>query len=77
VWTLGATYDGAQVAAGVVRGTVEKVRLHDRGLNGSTEQAEEALQGIPLHSVARVLTGFGDPGRRLAAAFATADPGRL
>jgi lipoate-protein ligase A len=77
VWTLGATYDGARVAAGVVRGTVEKVRLHDRGLNGSTEQAEKALTGIPLPSVARVLAGFGDPGRRLAAAFATADPGRL
>ena len=77
VWTLGATYEGAQVAAGVVRGTVEKVRLRDRGLNGSTEQAERALTGVPLHSVARVLAGFGDPGRRLAAAFATADPGRL
>ena len=77
VWTLGASYDGAQVAAGVVRGTIDQVRLRDRGLNGSTDRAERALTGIPLQSVARVLAGFGDPGRRLAAAFATADPARL
>ncbi len=77
VWTLGASYDGAQVAASVVRGTIEQVRLQDRGLNGSTDRAERALAGVPLQSVARVLAGFGDPGRRLAAAFATADPARL
>jgi len=77
VWTLGASYDGAQVAASVVRGTIEQVRLQDRGLNGSTDRAERALTGIPLQSVARVLAGFGDPGRRLAGAFATADPARL
>ena len=77
VWTLGASYDGAQVAAGIVRGTVDQVRLQDRGLNGSTDRAERALTGLPLQSVARVLAGFGDPGRRLAAAFATADPARL
>jgi lipoate-protein ligase A len=77
VWTLAAAYDGAQVAAGVVRGTVDQVRLRDGGLNGSIRQAERALTGIPLHSVALVLAAFGDPGRRLAAAFATADPGRF
>jgi lipoate-protein ligase A len=77
VWTFAATRDGAQVAASVVRGTVEQVWLRVGGLNGSTRQAEQALTGVPLHSVAQVLTGFGDPGRRLAAAFATADPGRL
>ena len=77
VWTLGASYDGAHVAAGVVRGTIDQVRLQDRGLNGATDRAERALTGIPLQSVARVLDGFGDPGRRLAAAFAMADPARL
>ena len=75
VWTLAAAYDGAQVAASVVRGTVDRVRLRDGELNGSIHQAERALIGIPLHSVAQVLAGFGDPGRRLAAAFASADPG--
>ena len=77
VWTLGATYDGAHVAAGVVRGIIDQVRLQDRGLNGSADRVEQALTGIPLQSVARVLDGFGDPGRRLAAAFAMADPARL
>jgi lipoate-protein ligase A len=77
VWTLSAACDGAQVAASVVRGTVEQVRLRAVGLNGSTQQVERALTGIPLHSVAHVLAGFGDSGRRLAAAFATADPRRL
>jgi lipoate-protein ligase A len=77
VWTLGASYDGARVAASVVRGKIELVRLHDRALNGSQDRAERALTGIPLQSVASVLAGFGDPGRRLAGAFATADPARL
>jgi lipoate-protein ligase A len=77
VWTLGASYDGARVAASVVRGTIDLVRLHDRALNGSRDRAEQALIGIPLQSVALVLAGFGDPGRRLALAFATADPARL
>jgi len=77
VWTFAATCDGATVAASVVRGTVEQVRLRAGGLNGSTLGAERALTGVPLRSVAQVLDGFGDPGRRFAAAFATADPGRL
>ncbi len=77
VWTLGASYDGARVAAGVVRGTIDQVRLQDRGLNGSTDRAEQALTGVPLLSAAQVLADFGDPGRRLARAFATADPARL
>ena len=77
VWTFAAGSDGVQVAASVVRGTVEQVRLRVDGLNGSTQQVERALAGIPLRSVAQVLAGFGDPGRRLAAAFATVDPGRF
>jgi lipoate-protein ligase A len=77
VWTFSAAYEGAQVAAGVVRGTVDQVRLSDAGLNGSARQAERALIGVPLHSVAQVLDGFGEPGRRLTAAFAMADSRRL
>jgi hypothetical protein len=60
----------------VVRGTVLAARLHDPGLNGLAVRAEQALVGIPLRSVGDVLAGFGDPGRRLAAAFATAEPER-
>jgi len=77
VWTLAVTYDGARVAAAVVHGAVLEARLHDPELDGAADQAERALAGIPLASVARVLADFGDPGRRLAAAFAAADPGRL
>ncbi len=77
IWTLGATFDGARVAAGVVRGTIDQVRVHDPGLNGSTRQVERALTGIPVDSVGPVLAGFGEPGRRLASAFAAADGGRL
>ena len=76
IWTLSATHEGAQVAATVVRGTVLAARLHDPGLNGLAVRAEQALVGIPLRSVGDVLAGFGDPGRRLAAAFATAEPER-
>ncbi|MGP8163799.1 MAG: biotin/lipoate A/B protein ligase family protein [Acidimicrobiales bacterium] len=77
VWTFGATHEGAQVAAAVAQGTVLEARLRDPGLDGLAGQAERALVGIPLRSVGRVLAGFGDAGRRLAAAFAAADPGRL
>jgi hypothetical protein len=77
VWTFAAKRDGAEVAASIVRGSVEQVRLRVGGLNGSTREAERAIRGIPLHSVAQVLGGFGEPGRRLAAAFVTAEAGRL
>jgi lipoate-protein ligase A len=77
VWTLGATYDGGEVAAGVVRGTVQGAKLYDRELNGLAQQAERAVEGVPLGAVAAVLARFGDPGRRLAEAFAAAGPGSL
>ncbi|MFZ2058924.1 MAG: hypothetical protein WAV54_16080 [Acidimicrobiales bacterium] len=77
VWTFSATCDGAQVVASVVRGAVDQVRLRASGLNGSSHEAELALTGVPLQSVAQVLAGFGAPGRRLAAAFAAAERGRL
>jgi len=77
IWTFAATYDGARVTASVVRGRIEQVHLYDRALNGSSREVERAVTGIGLHSVAQVLAGFGDPGRRLATAFATADPGRI
>ena len=48
VWTLGASYDGAQVAAGVVRGTIDQVRLQDHGLNGSTGRAETGPHRRPV-----------------------------
>ena len=77
VWTLSATRDGASVAAALVHGRVHRVQLYDRGLDGRTGQAEQALVGLPLSAVAPALAAFGDPGRRLAAAFSAAEPGRL
>lgn len=77
VWTLAASHDGARVCAAVVRSTVDQVRLFDRELNGATSRAEAAVTGVALHSVGDVLEEFGESGRRLAAAFAAADPERL
>ncbi len=77
VWTFAAGTSGARVVASVVRGTVARARLDAAGLNGQTRAAERALAGVPLGSVADVLARFGDPGRRLAVAFATADGKRL
>ena len=77
IWTFAAECDGALVTAGVVDGVLEGVHLSDRGLNGSREKAEHALAGLPLSAAARVLSGFGDPGRRLAALFADLELARL
>lgn len=77
VWTFAAEHQGAQVVAAVVRGTLDQVKVHAADLNGSAQEIEAALTGAPFHSVARVLAGFGDVGRRLAVAFAAADAGRL
>jgi lipoate-protein ligase A len=77
VWTLAAADGTAQVVAGVVRGTVDRAYLTAPGLNGSTDAAQGAVTGVPLSAVAGVLDRFGDPGRQLAAAFATADGRKL
>lgn len=80
VWTLASEHDGAQVTASVVRGTVDRVRLRAGGSDWPARQAElaeQAVTGIPWGSVADVLADFGEPGRRLAAAFAAAGPGAL
>ena len=73
VWTLAATRDGASVAAALVKGRVHEVRVYDRELDGRTDRAEQSLVGLPLTAVAPALAAFGDPGRRLAAAFSAAD----
>jgi hypothetical protein len=77
VFTLSASFGETRVSASVVRGTLHEVHLCDRELNGSRDELERALAGTRLRSVGEVLAGFGEPGRRLGAAFATIDPGRL
>ena len=75
VLDFAAHHDGAHVVASVVRGTLEEVSVRADGLNGLAPEAERALRGAPLSSVTDVLARFGEPGQRLAAAFATAGPG--
>jgi lipoate-protein ligase A len=77
VWTVAAQAGPARVVASVVRDTVDRVQLTVPGLNGSTEAAQRAVSGVPVAAVPGVLAGFGEPGRQLAAAFATADGKRL
>ncbi|MGA2529689.1 MAG: hypothetical protein ABSG36_11065 [Acidimicrobiales bacterium] len=77
VFTFAASCNGAHVVAGVVKGMIELVALRDRDLNGSRTEAERAVTGVALGSVEPALARFGEPGRRLAAAFARAQPGRL
>lgn len=77
VWTVAAQAGPARVVASVVRDTVDRAHLTAPGLNGSTEAAQRAVRGVPVAAVPGVLAGFGEPGRQLAAAFATADGKRL
>lgn len=72
VWTIGASWGGAGLALGVVRGAVQQAWLYDPELNGLARRAERAVTGARLDAVADVLAGFGAPGRRLAEAFAAA-----
>lgn len=77
IWTVTAQAGDARVVASVIRDTVDRARLTAPGLNGSTEAAQEAVSGITMAEVPGVLARFGEPGRQLAAAFATADGKRL
>jgi lipoate-protein ligase A len=78
VWTFAADGEaGARAVASVVRGMIERAWLSAPGLNGGAERARHAVTGIPLREAPGVLARFGEPGRRLAAAFAAADGTRL
>lgn len=77
VWTFASSHHDARVVASVVRGSIRRVRLAVPGLNGATQAAQQALAGIPLAAAPGVLAGFGEPGRKLAVAFAAADEKRI
>jgi lipoate-protein ligase A len=77
VWAFAAEHAGAQVVASVREGRVERAWLRDPQLNGGTSAAEAGVRGLSLDAVPDALAGFGEPGRRLAAAFAAADGNRL
>jgi len=74
VWTLGASFEGAQVVASVVNGSVEQAWLSAGGPGRPAYEAELALRGVRLTSVADVLSAYGEPGRLLAGAFENLDP---
>ncbi|MGD1012044.1 MAG: hypothetical protein ABR925_05885 [Acidimicrobiales bacterium] len=77
VWTVAAEHEGVHVAAAIVNGKIDQVTVHAAELNGSAREIEAALVGTPLTLTAPVLAGFGDVGRRLAVALASADAGRI
>lgn len=77
VFTLSASHEQAHISATVVGGRLLQVRLSDKELNGSRPELERAVTGVSVQFVEELLSGFGDPGRRLGAAFASIDLGRL
>jgi lipoate-protein ligase A len=77
VFTYGGVLQGTRVTASIVKGRLQHVRISDGELNGRTTTLERALGGVSLESVPAVLEGFGEPGRRIVAVLAGADPGRI
>ena len=74
VWVVCTASEGARAMASVVGGRIERACVWEPGLNGSGRRVEERLRGVALSEVGDVLDGYGEPGRRLAAAFAKARP---
>jgi lipoate-protein ligase A len=72
VFVLCAEHERSRALASVVGGRIERARVSDPELNGAGATLEDSLAGVAMTDVGSVLEGFGDPGRRLAAAFAKA-----
>ncbi len=73
VWAFEAARDGSRAVISVVDGAVERARLTDPQLNGSTGVAQDALVGRPMDEAPATLAGFGAGGSRLSALLALAD----
>ena len=73
VWAFSAAERGSHVVGSVADGRLQRAWLSDPDLNGSTAAAERAVRGLRLSDVGEALARFGDPGKRLASAFAAAD----
>lgn len=73
VWAFEAAQDQSRAVVTVVDGAIERARLFDPQLNGSTAAAQSALAGRPLAAGTSALAGFGPGGRRLSALLALAD----
>lgn len=73
VWVFAAEREGARVVGSVVDGALERVWLTTTDDDSDAGDAEQALAGVSLTDAAGILGGLGSPGRRWAAALATAD----
>ncbi len=73
VWAFSVAEGDTRVVASVRDGRLDRAWLSDPGLNGSTVSAQRAVRGLRLAEVGAALAAFGDPGQRLASAFAAAD----
>jgi lipoate---protein ligase len=72
VFVVSTEHERSRAVASVVGGRIERARVSDPDLNGDRAVVEDRLAGVAMADVGAVLAGFGDPGRRLATAFAKA-----
>jgi hypothetical protein len=72
VFVLCSEHERTRAVASVIGGRIERARVSDPELNGAGATVEDRLAGVAMADVGSVLEGFGEPGRRLAAAFAKA-----
>jgi lipoate-protein ligase A len=75
VWVFAVEWDGTRVVGSVRDGALDRVWL--AAIGAQARAAEGALAGVTLRDAPAVLERFGAPGRRWAAALATADARRL
>ena len=74
VWVVATAHERATAVASVVGGRIDRAWVSDPDLDGDSSQLEDGLRGITLAEVPAVLGEYGEPGRRLTAAFAKARP---
>jgi lipoate-protein ligase A len=72
VYVVSTEHERTRAVASVVGGRIERASVSDPELNGTGAAVEARLVGVAMADVGSVLGGFGDPGRRLATAFAKA-----
>ena len=72
VFVVSTEHERTRAVASVVGGQIERASVSDPELNGTGAAVEARLVGVAMADVGSVLEGFGDPGRRLATAFAKA-----
>jgi lipoate---protein ligase len=74
VWVVSAGHEQARAVASVIDGRIEHAWVSDPDLDAGAGAVEAGLAGVALGEVTTVLDDYGEPGRRLAAAFAKARP---